>query len=830
MADVITRFKLETTQYDSKLRDATKGLAQLAKDTQKAGGDMNKMSKEQVEAARSLGKLAGGATNAKEKVRELVNAYNKLAKEYNDLSEKNKRSDFAKAMSDSMNELKGRIREAKQELYSSSNGAFGKYGQVVDTIGSKLGIAGNLTSMLTSKTALLTAGIGAATTVVAAGAKAWADYNEQLSRRDNATMVTTGLKGNDADRMTDAMTSVAKVYNVDFREAINAANTLMTQFGLSGDEAIQLIRDGMQGMIEGDGPKLLSMIQQYAPSFRDAGISASQLVAIIHNSEGGIFTDQNMNAIVMGIKNIRLMTNSTSEALAKLGIDGEEMTHKLNDGSMTIFEALGKVSQAIEKTGSGSQAAGEVMQQVFGRQGAAAGTKLGEAIATLNTNLEETKNQTGEVGKATAELELATDKLNSAIRDCFGWDGWKEMSTGLKTDFVEGLTTILRLVTKIKKTWGSIQWTVGQYYPQGDGSDEISWPDESETTTPYNPSSSIVAESKRKIAEAKRKLRSSRSSGGGGRGGRGGGGHTGGGTDTIVVKTEEQLNNEKIQELARSYEKASEERRAAIREEIKTLQERNKEIQRYYDIATGKVLSPTGDGKVSQLVAGPANFASQGFMQIGALNTTPTLGQLQTKLAGVRQDQLLSTSSEEYSQYEVFAKALEESIKKITGNDSDKKEVKLTDQLGNVASGLSSVVGGMEQLGIEVPEGMKDMISGLQSIIGIVNGITTILTAIKAIQTAQTFLHFRRGGIVPHAAGGYRVPGNDYADMTPIMVSSGEIIMNKAQQGNLLSQMRQARDSDHGEIVARLSGEDILLVANRHLRRTGKGELVTWKS
>ena len=306
--------------------------------------------------------------------------------------------------------------------------------------------------------------------------------------------------------------------------------------------------------------------------------------------------------------------------------------------------------------------------------------------------------------------------------------------------------------------------------------------------------------------------------------------HRSTGTGTTVVKTEEQLNNEKIQELARSYEQASEERQAAIREEIKTLQERNKEIQRYYDIATGKVLAPTGDGKVSQLVAGPANFASQGFMQIGALNTTPTLGQLQTKLAGVRQDQLLATSADEYGQYEGLAKALEESIKKITGNDGDKKEVKLTDQLGNVASGLSGVVGGMEQLGIEVPKGMKDMISGLQSIIGIVNGITTILTAIEAIQAADTLIPFRRGGIVPHAAGGYRVPGNDYADMTPIMVSSGEVILNKAQQGNLLSQMQQARESDHGEIVARLSGEDILLVANRHLRRTGKGELVTWKS
>ena len=43
---------------------------------------------------------------------------------------------------------------------------------------------------------------------------------------------------------------------------------------------MSLIRDGMQGMIQGDGPKLLSMIQQYAP-FRDAGVSASQLVAVI---------------------------------------------------------------------------------------------------------------------------------------------------------------------------------------------------------------------------------------------------------------------------------------------------------------------------------------------------------------------------------------------------------------------------------------------------------------------------------------------------------------------------------------------------------------------
>jgi hypothetical protein len=151
-----------------------------------------------------------------------------------------------------------------------------------------------------------------------------------------------------------------------------------------------------------------------------------------------------MNAIVMGIKNIRLMTNATSEALAQLGINGAEMSRKLNDGSMTIFEALKQVANAIENTNSGSQAAGEVMQQVFGRQGAMAGTKLGEAIATLNTNLEETKTQTGDVGDSLAKLELAQENLNSVMRETFGMNGWEEMSNTLKTSVVEAIADVLK--------------------------------------------------------------------------------------------------------------------------------------------------------------------------------------------------------------------------------------------------------------------------------------------------------------------------------------------------------------------------------------------------
>ena len=42
MGDVITRFKLETTQYDSKLRDSAKRLSELTERLQLAGKDFNK--------------------------------------------------------------------------------------------------------------------------------------------------------------------------------------------------------------------------------------------------------------------------------------------------------------------------------------------------------------------------------------------------------------------------------------------------------------------------------------------------------------------------------------------------------------------------------------------------------------------------------------------------------------------------------------------------------------------------------------------------------------------------------------------------------------------
>ena len=119
MADVITRFKLETTQFDSKLRDSAKSLSDLTHNLSMAGKDFERFAKEHVNTAKSFGEVASGATNLNDKLKDLVSAYNQVAKSYNVLSKDQQQTDFGKAMAESLQTLQQRIKDTKAELNSA---------------------------------------------------------------------------------------------------------------------------------------------------------------------------------------------------------------------------------------------------------------------------------------------------------------------------------------------------------------------------------------------------------------------------------------------------------------------------------------------------------------------------------------------------------------------------------------------------------------------------------------------------------------------------------------------------------------------------------------
>ena len=850
MGDVITRFKLETTQYDSKLRNATDRLKDLIKNVQVAGGSLSDLTKEDKELAKSFGSLDLGAKNAKDAVKELTSSFNTLARQYNAMTKEMRESDVGRDIAGQMNVLRDRIKQAKTELYDytesvdDSGVATAAFSGVLQELGAKLGINTKLLSSLTTGTLATTAAVTAGVTAVVAATKAWADYNDEMNRQSTATTVVTGLKGTDAEELTIGVRALSRTYDVDFRQSIEAANTLIQQFGVSGEEALSLLQDGMRGMLAGDGAKLLNMIQQYAPSFRDAGISASQLVAIIQNSEGGIFTDQNMSAISMGIRNIRLMTESTSKALAQLGIDGEEMTKKLDDGSMTIFEAMQQVSTAIENAGSSSQAVGQVMQTVFGRQGYTAGTNLGKAIAQLNTDLEQTKLQTGELGDSFVKLNEANLRLERTMKEIFGMNGWSDMSNTIKTEFADALSDALDYVIEVRDALNDIGTSdsfatladaaarfVPALYPVLKGLETVTgllekaksaWNDLIGNTQPGGGTFSGIGQGITKSIsglnvprnvlpevvvtpnDGKKPPKSPT----------GGGGKSGQEWAPVAMGNFEGLN------FGRS---------------LSDVQKELQRAQTAYNEAGDAAGRAMAKAMIDELKREKETIMAEGDVKKGGLADA----------------------------YNYDFNKEKKSIGEVPTETQDTyswEEMKNT--YARVVEELSQVSGGLQQMGVELPDGVNDALKGMQGLISVINGVESIITLFNsstaaaqiAATTANTIAigvlsgavvanttamsvntatnlvpFFAKGGIVPKAATGMVIPGNDFADRTPVLASAGELILNKSSQANLAS-LLQAVDRGEGGGDSRKSfvkGEDIFLGVNNYLRRSGRGELVT---
>ena len=211
------------------------------------------------------------------------------------------------------------------------------------------------------------------------------------------------------------------------------------------------------------------------------------------------------------------------------------------------------------------------------------------------------------------------------------------------------------------------------------------------------------------------------------------------------------------------------------------------------------------------------------------LVTTESLSQLQIledQLSTVMASMKFSENADDYAAMTAEANDLQQQIKQLKGEKEKPREVNLSKEVGSIVSGISSIGSNLEQMGITLPEGMKDVLGGIQGVIGVLTTISTIVSAIEAISAADTLIPFARGGVV-RAASGF-VDGTAYSgDQIPALLNAGEVVLNRAQVGNLASQLQDSTRGSNG--IARVSGEQIYIAMNAYLRRSGKGELVTWK-
>ena len=169
--------------------------------------------------------------------------------------------------------------------------------------------------------------------------------------------------------------------------------------------------------------------------------------------------------------------------------------------------------------------------------------------------------------------------------------------------------------------------------------------------------------------------------------------------------------------------------------------------------------------------------------------------------------------------------------KKPKKEKDDKKSDPIGKDVSQIVNSVSSIVSGLNSLGIDVPNGITKMIGVMQLILGITSAIQTILV-VMGVKSSIPF--FANGGLVGRAAGGMLIPGNSFSGDNlripavgggVIGVNSGELILNRVQQG-VLANALQGNSFDNLELTASLNGEDIVFAIDNASRRRGKGTMV----
>lgn len=375
-----------------------------------------------------------------------------LTKAYSEMSKAERDSAKGKELQNHINALTDDIKEVEEgiQLYQRSvgnyknaiteaifgNSRFGASLQaIVDMAGKSDGLIGQLSTRIgafkTTVLGLFTNPYFLAMAGVAGAGMAfkwWFDYNKGLMEATRLTREFTGYTGEALETMRNSIAATADSMGKDFNDVLATADNLMANYHLSGEEAMKVINDGFASGADLSGD-MLNKIQQYAPTFHDAGIGADQLVAILQQTRSGIFSDKGLDIITMASKKIREMSSGTASSLDAIGISSKQVQQDLANGTKNTFDIIQLVASKMKDFGADSQQVGDILKNVFGKQGAAAGIQLIEQLDTMTTDIEEVKKQTGEWGETQLENIKLHKELNSYLSSMFDMSqhGFEEM-------------------------------------------------------------------------------------------------------------------------------------------------------------------------------------------------------------------------------------------------------------------------------------------------------------------------------------------------------------------------------------------------------------------
>ncbi|MGE0227754.1 MAG: phage tail tape measure protein [Dehalococcoidia bacterium] len=241
-------------------------------------------------------------------------------------------------------------------------------------------------------------------------------------------------------------------FGIDTAESIDAAKTLMENFGLSSEEAFDFVTTGLQEGLNRSGD-FLDTIGEYSTQFENGGASANQFFSLMKTGlQGGMLgTDKAADAFKEFRVRIQDGSKATATALDQLGIDFVDFTDKLSTGELTAADAFDIVTSKLrEQTDETIKMQAGV--GLLGTQFEDLGQSGIDAIDLWSTS-------TSELAGSTASLDEKYDTLGSRI------EGLKRKAEVGLLPMAEHLQTVLPVAGQLGMAFSGLMPVIGAVGP-----------------------------------------------------------------------------------------------------------------------------------------------------------------------------------------------------------------------------------------------------------------------------------------------------------------------------------------------------------------------------
>lgn len=226
------------------------------------------------------------------------------------------------------------------------------------------------------------------------------DSIEDVAESMATVKQNTKLSGDELQNATERALLLRDTFEFDVNESTRSAKMLMDQYGLSAEDAYNLIAQGAQNGLDKNGD-LLDTVNEYSVHFKQLGIDAPTMFnMLVNGAESGTFSVDKLGDAVkeFGIR-VKDGSDTTAEGFKTIGLDADEMTAKFGKGGDSAKKALDetvtalfKIKDPIKQNQAGVALFG-TMWEDLGVEGVKALMNLDGEISTTKDSLDDINNQ-----------------------------------------------------------------------------------------------------------------------------------------------------------------------------------------------------------------------------------------------------------------------------------------------------------------------------------------------------------------------------------------------------------------------------------------------------